>query len=252
MRRIIELGLIAALTVAACDTAAPPASAPAGGSGADMDAPQESAGATSRNDDAATSPSRPATHRVVFVGTSLTAGYGVGADVAYPALLQQRIDSAGIPFRVVNAGISGETSAGGLRRMDWVLQDPVDVFVLELGANDGLRGVAPDEMRRNLDAILAQVRERYPDAGILMLGMEAPPNLGDAYTTRFREVFADLAEKHDAALMPFLLEGVAGDPALNIEDRIHPNAEGHRRIAERVWPRLQPLLRDRAARPPAG
>src|SRR5687767_3515782 len=190
-------------------------------------------------------PARADTRRViVFVGTSLTAGYGVGADLAFPAVIQQKIDSAGLPFRVVNAGISGETSAGGLRRIDWSLQLPLDVLVLELGANDGLRGIDPAEMRRNLDAILKRTRERYPSAAIVLTGMEAPPNLGDVYTSRFRRAFTDLAREHGALLVPFLLEGVAAQPGFNIEDGIHPNLHGHRIIAENVWRVLGPLLRE--------
>jgi acyl-CoA thioesterase I len=183
---------------------------------------------------------------VLFVGTSLTAGYGVGEDVAYPAVIQQKIDSAGLPFQVVNAGISGETSAGGLRRIDWSLQQPIDVLVLELGANDGLRGLDPDGMRSNLDEIIRRTRSRHPGADIVLVGMEAPPNLGADYTTRFRQVFVDLAREHQAILVPFLLEGVAGEATLNIDDGIHPNPRGHRLLAETVWRQLQPVL---AARP---
>jgi acyl-CoA thioesterase-1 len=182
---------------------------------------------------------------VLFVGTSLTAGYGVGANVAFPAIIQQKIDSAGLPFRVVNAGISGETSAGGLRRIDWALQQPLDVLVLELGANDGLRGIDPAEMRRNLTAILKRTRERYPEAAIVLAGMEAPPNLGDVYTSRFRRTFPDLAREHGALLVPFLLEGVAAQARFNIEDGIHPNLQGHRIVAANVWRVLGPLLRER-------
>jgi acyl-CoA thioesterase I len=190
---------------------------------------------------------RPGARRtILFVGTSLTAGYGVGEDLAYPAVLQQKIDAAGLPFRVVNAGISGETSAGGLRRIDWSLQQPVDVLVLELGANDGLRGLDPDAMRRNLDEILTRARDRYPDIAIVILGMEAPPNLGSAYTGRFRRVYADLARKYDAALVPFLLDGVAGQAELNIADGIHPSAAGHQIVAGTVWPVLEPVLAVRA------
>jgi acyl-CoA thioesterase I len=192
---------------------------------------------------------RAAARTVVFVGTSLTAGYGVGEDAAYPALIQRRIDDASLPFRVVNAGISGETSAGGLRRIDWSLQQPVDVLVVELGANDGLRGLDPAAMRSNLDQILTRARERYPDVALVLIGMEAPPNLGTAYVTRFRRAFSDLAREHDAALVPFLLEGVAGEAALNIEDGIHPNPAGHRIIATTVWDVLGPLLRERAVQP---
>ena len=183
---------------------------------------------------------------VLFVGTSLTAGYGVGPERAYPHVLQQMIDSAGLPYRVVNAGISGETSAGGLRRIDWSLQQPTDVLVVELGANDALRGLDPAAMRSNLDGILARARELHPDVAIVIIGMEAPPNLGADYGARFRTVFTDLARQYDAALVPFLLAGVAAEPALNLEDGIHPNAEGHRIIARTVWEVLAPVLIARA------
>jgi acyl-CoA thioesterase I len=188
---------------------------------------------------------------VLFVGTSLTAGYGVGDDVAWPAVIQQRIDSAGLPYRVVNAGISGETSAGGLRRIDWSLQQPADVLVLELGANDALRGLDPAQMERNLDEILTRARTAWPGIALVLIGMEAPPNLGPRYVQQFRRVFVDLAERHDAALVPFLLQDVAAVRSLNIADGIHPNIEGHRILARNVWPTLEPVLRRRAAQPPA-
>jgi acyl-CoA thioesterase-1 len=187
---------------------------------------------------------------VLFLGTSLTAGYGVGAENAYPAFIQAKIDLLGLPFRVVNAGLSGEISAGGLRRLDWSLQEPVAVLVVELGANDGLRGLSVEEMRRNLEAVIGRTRERYPAAGIVIAGMEAPPNMGPEYTAAFRAVYPDLARKYGAGLVPFLLDGVAGDPALNQDDRIHPTVEGQRRVADNVWGVLEPLLRERAAARP--
>jgi acyl-CoA thioesterase I len=186
---------------------------------------------------------RPRT--VLFLGTSLTAGYGIVEQAAFPALIQQKIDSAGLPFRVSNAGISGETSAGGLRRIDWSLQQPVDVLVLELGANDGLRGLPVEQLRSNLDQILRRARARYPDIDLVLIGMEAPPNLGARYTAEFRSVFVELARRYDAALVPFLLEGVAAQPALNLEDGIHPNPDGHRIIAGTVWRVIEPVLRGR-------
>ncbi len=188
------------------------------------------------------SASAVASTTVLFLGTSLTAGYGVGADAAFPALVQQRIDADSLPFTVSNAGISGETSAGGLRRIDWLLQNPVDVLVLELGANDGLRALNVDSLRSNLDIILERTREKYPDAAIIIAGMQAPPNLGPPYTARFQKVYPDLASKYDATLIPFLLNGVAGVPRLNQEDGIHPNPEGHRMIADSVWAVLRPVL----------
>lgn len=190
---------------------------------------------------------------VLFLGTSLSAGLGVGADRAFPALVQQKIDSAGYPFRVENAGLSGETSAGGLRRLDWSLQQPVDVLVLELGANDGLRGLPVAAMRANLDSIIVRTQRRYPDCDVLIAGMEAPPNLGAQYTTSFRQVFRDLADKHHAVLLPFLLSGVAGKAELNQEDGMHPNVAGHKIVAQNIWKKLQPLLQRRitAAQAPA-
>ena len=184
---------------------------------------------------------------VLFLGTSLTAGYGVGADHAFPALIQHMIDSTGLPFRVENAGLSGETSAGGLRRLDWSLQKPIEVLVLELGANDGLRGLSVDQMRANLDSIIMHTHARYPDADVLVAGMQAPPNLGPAYTTAFRKTFRDLARAHNAKLIPFLLEGVAGKPELNQEDGIHPNISGHAAVAQTVWRSLEPMLRARVS-----
>jgi acyl-CoA thioesterase I len=195
----------------------------------------------------AAAPGGTSAGRVVFVGTSLTAGYGVGEELAWPAVIQRKIAAAGLPFQVVNAGISGETSAGGLRRIDWTLQQPVDVLVVELGANDGLRGLDPDAMRANIDEILRRARQQHPDVALVLVGMEAPPNLGEAYTTRFRNVFRDLARRHDAALVPFLLDGVAAQPALNLQDGIHPNPEGHRIIAETAWRVIGPVLRQQAA-----
>jgi acyl-CoA thioesterase-1 len=184
---------------------------------------------------------------ILFVGTSLTAGYGLGAEYAYPAVIQQWIDSAGLPYRVSNAGISGETSAGGLRRIEWSLQAPVGVLVLELGANDGLRGIDPEHMHANLDSIIGITRMRHPDAAVVIAGMEAPPNLGERYTTRFREVFRELSEDHDAALVPFLLAGVATVDSLNQDDRIHPTAAGQRILAANLWRVLEPVLRARVA-----
>ena len=186
---------------------------------------------------------RDGRHAILFVGTSLTAGYGLGAQFAYPAVIQARIDSAGLPYRVINAGISGETSAGGLRRIDWALQQPISVLVLELGANDGLRGLDTDSLEHNLDQIIRRTRAKYPDAEIVIAGMQAPPNLGPDYTHEFRSVYGRLADRHDAVFIPFLLEGVAGVPALNQSDSMHPTAEGQRIMAQTVWRYLRPLLK---------
>lgn len=180
---------------------------------------------------------------VVFLGTSLTAGLGLASDEdTYVARVAALADSAGTPIRAVNAGVSGETSAGGLRRLDWVLREPLDVLVLELGANDGLRGQDPGALRRNLTEIVRRTRARYPGVRVVLAGMEAPPNLGPLYTTAFREVFRQVAEDEGARLVPFLLEGVAGVPALNQSDLIHPTAEGHRIMARTVWQVLGPVI----------
>jgi acyl-CoA thioesterase I len=187
--------------------------------------------------------STPAAGVVLVVGTSLTAGYGLpDPDLAYPGLLQARIEAAGLPYRVVNAGVSGETSAGALRRLDWLMRQKVDVLVLETGANDALRGQDPDAIRANIDAILARAAALSPPPRLVLLGMKAPPNFGAAYGRRFDAIYPDMARKHGAVLVPFMLEGVAGIPRLNQADGIHPTAEGQRMIADLVWPVIEPLL----------
>ena len=185
---------------------------------------------------------------VLFLGDSLTAGYGLPADEAFPARIQERIERAGLGYRVVNAGVSGDTSAGGLRRIDWLLRQPVAVLVLELGANDMLRGQDLDALRANLRGILEATRAARPDASLVIAGMRAPPNLGAAYVTGFEAVFAELADETGAALIPFVLEGVAAVPELNQADGIHPTARGQRRVAETVWRTLEPILRARRGR----
>lgn len=180
---------------------------------------------------------------VLCVGTSLTAGLGLDPSEAYPALLQRRIDEAGLRYRVVNAGVSGETSAGALRRMDWLLRQRVDVLLLETGANDGLRGQDPEATRASIQAILDRARVQQPPPRLLLAAMEAPPNYGEDYRRRFRALYPALARANGAALIPFMLEGVAADPRLNQADGIHPTAEGHRRVAENVWRVLGPVLR---------
>lgn len=180
---------------------------------------------------------------VLFFGTSLTAGLGLDPDEAYPALIQRKIDSAGLGYRVVNGGVSGETSAAGLRRIDWLLQEPVRVLVLELGANDALRGQDVAAARANLQAIIDRTRARYPEVRVVVAGMEAPPNLGGRYTREFRDLFVTLARDNGAALIPFLLEGVGGVPELNQPDGIHPTSEGARVVADNVWRVLAPVLR---------
>ena len=189
---------------------------------------------------AAPVPSRDTAPRIVFLGDSLTAGLGLAADDAYPALLQRRLDKQGYRYTVVNAGVSGDTSAGGVRRLDWSLDGPVAVLVVALGGNDALRGLPVDELHRNLATVL----ERATSKGIIVIlaGMEAPPNNGPDYTDRFRRVYADLAKSHAVRFIPFLLQGVAGDPALNQADGIHPNARGAQRVADLVWGALEPAL----------
>ena len=192
----------------------------------------------------ATSPEVPDDRPVVvFLGTSLTAGLGLASDEdTYVARVAELAASAGTPIRAVNAGVSGETSAGGLRRLDWVLREPLDVLVLELGANDGLRGQDPFALENNLTEIVRRTRTRYPGVRVVLAGMEAPPNLGPLYTSAFRSIFSAVAEQEGAALVPFLLDGVAGVPALNQSDLIHPTAEGHVVLAENVWEVLGPVL----------
>ena len=179
---------------------------------------------------------------ILFFGNSLTAGYGLEPAAAFPALIQKKIDSLQLPYKVVNAGVSGETSSGGNNRIDWILKQPVDVFVLELGANDGLRGIPIGETRRNLQSIIDKVKNRYPQAKLVMAGMQLPPNMGQQYATEFRNVFTDLAKKNDMALIPFLLEGVGGEVKLNQDDGIHPTAEGHEIVAGNVWEVLKEVL----------
>jgi acyl-CoA thioesterase-1 len=192
----------------------------------------------------ATAPAAGVARTVVFLGDSLTAGYGLPdpASEAYPALIAARLRAAGSTWKVVNAGISGDTTAGGLRRIDWTLRAPVDVLVVALGANDGLRGVDPAVTAANLRGIIERARARHPSVRILLAGMQLPPELGAAHTAAFARVFPDVAAATGAALVPFLLAGVGGDPTLNLGDRIHPNAAGHAVMAATVWPHLEPLL----------
>lgn len=190
---------------------------------------------------------------VVFLGTSLTAGLGLERDAdTYVSRLEELADSLGTPFRAVNAGVSGETSAGGLRRIDWILRQRMDVLVVELGANDGLRGQDPAALRDNLIEIIRRTRTRYPEVLVLVAGMEAPPNLGELYTTVFRSVFPEVAAQEDVVLIPFILDGVAGVPELNQDDRIHPTPDGHRRVARNVWPYLEEALAGVSTRTPGG
>jgi acyl-CoA thioesterase I len=179
---------------------------------------------------------------VLFFGDSLTAGYGLSPEQAFPALVEKNCSQNGIRCKAINAGLSGETSAGGLSRIDWVLRQPIDVFVLELGANDGLRGLPLDQTKKNLQAIIDKVKAKYPTTKIVIAGMMVPPNLGPEYTANFKEIFPELAKKNNATLIPFLLKDVAGYEKLNQGDGIHPNQEGHKIVAKNVYYVLSPLL----------
>jgi acyl-CoA thioesterase-1 len=180
---------------------------------------------------------------MVFFGDSLTAGYGLDEpSQAFPALIQQKLDSAGLGYQVVNAGVSGETSSGGVERIDWILGNPVDVFILELGANDGLRGIPIAETKKNLQMIIDKVKAKSPSARIILTGMEVPPNMGQQYASQFRSIFTELAKKNELPLVPFLLEGVGGEPKLNQADGIHPTPEGHKIVAANVWPEVMKAI----------
>jgi acyl-CoA thioesterase-1 len=179
----------------------------------------------------------------MFLGDSITAGLGLESSQAYPALIQQRINAKGWNFKVINAGQSGDTSAGGLGRLDWLLRSRIDVLVLELGGNDGLRGLPVEVTRRNLQTIIRRSKERYPDLKIVIAGMKIPPNMGSEYAQRFEEMFASLAKENGTAFIPFILEGVGGLRELNLPDGIHPTAQGHEIVAENVWKVLEPVLR---------
>ncbi len=179
---------------------------------------------------------------VLFFGDSLTAGYGLSPEEAFPALIEKNLVKAGRKVKVVNAGLSGETSAGGLARIDWILRQRVDVFVLELGANDGLRGLPLAQTRSNLQGIIDKVKKKYPSVKIVMAGMMVPPNMGAAYAQEFQKIYPDLAKQNQATLIPFLLENVAGNEKLNQADGIHPNAEGHKRVAEHVGKFIEKVI----------
>jgi acyl-CoA thioesterase-1 len=214
--------------------------------------PNKPAGQTQTQTSAAATDSAPAAHTrtILFLGTSLTAGYGIDVNEAYPALIQRTIDSLHLPYTVVNAGLSGETSAGGLRRIGWLLRQPVDVLHLELGANDGLRGIPVADTRKNLSAIVDSVRAHNPRTIIFLAGMMAPPNMGPEFTNGFKELFPQLAEEKNLVLVPFLLQDVAGVAQLNQTDGIHPLPQGHVRLARNVWQVMGPVLQQEAARNP--
>lgn len=179
---------------------------------------------------------------ILFFGNSLTAGYGVGVEQAFPAKIQSTLDSLALAYTVVNAGLSGETTSGGLNRLEWVLNQNVDIFVLELGANDGLRGIPLKETKANLQAIIDLVWKKNPDTKIILAGMQIPPNMGQDYTTEFKNIWTDLAKNNDVKLIPFLLDGVGGVPSLNQADGIHPTIEGHKILAKNVWEVLKGVI----------
>ena len=184
----------------------------------------------------------PADKSLVVLGDSLSAGFGVDLSEAWPARIQKKIREAGLPWKLVNAGLSGDTSAGGLRRLDWILRRPVDALLLELGSNDGLRGLPLEATRTNLQTVIERTRAKYPKVRIVLAGMKMPENLGEAYTRQFESLYRDLAATNKVTLIPFLLDGVGGRAELNLPDQIHPNVEGHRRVATNVWKVLQPVL----------
>jgi acyl-CoA thioesterase-1 len=188
-------------------------------------------------------PATTSTKTIVFLGDSLTAGLGLSTSEAFPALIAEKIRAAGLPFQVENAGLSGDTSAGALRRTDWLLQRPIDVLVIALGGNDGLRGLPVRSLTANLQAIIDKTKAKNPTVKVVIAGMQMPPNLGAEYAASFEKVYADVARENNAVLIPFLLEGVGGHRDLNQPDLIHPTAAGHRIIADLVWRTLEPILR---------
>ena len=179
---------------------------------------------------------------ILFFGNSLTAGYGLEPEESFPALIQNKIDSLDLPYKVINAGLSGETTAGGKARISWLLKQKIDVFVLELGANDGLRGIPVSETTQNLQSIVEQVKAKYPDVKMVMTGMQVPPNMGGLYATEFGQIFKKIAEKNNMSFVPFLLDKVGGVSELNQSDGIHPTAKGHIILAENVWKVLKGIL----------
>jgi acyl-CoA thioesterase I len=184
-----------------------------------------------------------ANRRVVVLGDSIAAGYGLDASEAFPSLLQEKVDAAKLPFTVVNAGVSGDTTASGLRRIDWLLKRPIDVLVIELGGNDGLRGLVPSATRTNLQGIIDRTLAKNAQTKIVIAGMRMPESMGEDYAAEYERVFTEIAKTNKSALVPFLLEGVGGKAELNQPDRIHPTAEGHKIVANNVWRVLEPVLR---------
>jgi acyl-CoA thioesterase-1 len=186
--------------------------------------------------------SNPTPKVILFYGDSLTAGYGLSTEEAFPAIIEKKLNKKDKIARIVNAGLSGETSAGGLTRLDWVIRQHVDIFILELGANDGLRGLPLEQTQKNLQQIIDKVKTKFPDVKIVIAGMMVPPNMGPEYTTKFKKIFPDLAKRNNATLIPFLLQDVAGNEKLNLGDGIHPNPEGHKIVADNVLKIIEPLL----------
>ena len=230
MKYSIVLILFTASLIASCNNNSKPQAVPTSDSG------------TSQTTTLAVDSTVSTARTIIFFGNSLTAGYGIEPTQAFPALIGRKLDSLNLPYKVVNAGVSGETSSGGNSRIDWILRQPVEIFVLELGGNDGLRGIPVEETRKNLQTIIDKVKAKYPSAKIIIAGMQIPPNMGQRYTTAFRNMYPELAQKNNATLIPFLLKGVGGEATLNLEDGIHPTPKGHRILAENVWEVMQPLL----------
>jgi acyl-CoA thioesterase-1 len=230
VNRILHFFLFGALAVSA-------ACAPSDARDADAAEIQRPSGAVAP---VATQTSAAARPRIVFLGDSLTAGFGLGEEDHVTSLIQSRLDEAGYRYEVVNRGVSGDTSAGGLSRLEWSLEGDVDVLVVELGGNDGLRGLPAAQLKRNLHEIITRAKTR--GLTVVLTGMEAPPSYGPAYTAEFRQVYRDLARDHDVVFVPFWLEGVAGIPSLNQRDQIHPNGAGNRIIEQMLWRALEPVL----------
>jgi acyl-CoA thioesterase I len=204
--------------------------------------PEKKESATSEIQNSADSDKNTDQKIILFFGNSLTAGYGIDEDDAFAGLTQQRLDSLGLDYKVINGGLSGETTAGGLSRLEWFLEDQPEIFILELGGNDGLRGIALTETKRNLLAMIDKVRSKYPETKIILAGMQIPPNMGQDYSNEFKEIYPAVAKEKNVTLIPFLLENVGGIPELNLPDGIHPTEEGHKIVFETVWPYIQQAL----------
>lgn len=244
--RILSFVLLG-LLVASCSNQESPAGATADASTSDTQLTETSpngAGDVSGTENSETPAATAQEAKSILIfGDSITAGYGLEESQAFPAVIQEKIDDLGWKYNVINGGLSGDTSAGGLRRINWMLRAPVDILVLELGGNDGLRGTPPTATKQNLQAIIDAVKAENPKVEVILAGMQIPPNLGMEYTNQFKNVFPSLASENDALLIPFLLENVGGIPELNLPDGIHPTAEGHKIVANNVWAVLEPLLR---------